>query len=217
MLDCLAAEIDRFAQLLRALPASAWSRPTRCEGWTVHDVCAHVAGQLNDIADGRLADLGSDAATARQVAERRSAAPEVLVDELERAAAAVTAALERLDDTTWSSPSAMDVGATLGQDIEALVSDTYVHADDVLAAVGEPPDRGRGLRIAAAHLADLLDRRGWGTAVLAGDDRVELVRGLDGEPARAQVSVDLHDFVLAATGRSDPSALGLDSTLNTYD
>lgn len=32
----------RLVALLRGLPAQAWSKPTVCPGWTVHDIAAHM-------------------------------------------------------------------------------------------------------------------------------------------------------------------------------
>lgn len=40
ILDREAARLDAF---FSALPADGWSRPTRCEGWTVRDVLGHLA------------------------------------------------------------------------------------------------------------------------------------------------------------------------------
>lgn len=38
---------DEFDKVLAAVPASGWSRPSRCEDWTVRDVAGHaIWGQL---------------------------------------------------------------------------------------------------------------------------------------------------------------------------
>ena len=55
----LAAELADFEALVRALDERAWATPTRCDGWTVADVAAHVAGTLTDILAGRFEGLGS--------------------------------------------------------------------------------------------------------------------------------------------------------------
>jgi uncharacterized protein (TIGR03083 family) len=41
--DLMAAEAARIEAHLDALPADEWLRPSRCEGWTVRDVVAHLA------------------------------------------------------------------------------------------------------------------------------------------------------------------------------
>ncbi len=41
--DLMATEAARIEQHVAALPAADWLRPSRCEGWTVRDVVAHLA------------------------------------------------------------------------------------------------------------------------------------------------------------------------------
>ena len=63
-------ELAAFAGLMRPLDARQWALPTRCEGWTVADVSAHVVGGLADVVSGRLEGVGSPEWIDRQVAER---------------------------------------------------------------------------------------------------------------------------------------------------
>src|SRR5437879_4699394 len=42
-----------------------------CPDWTVHDVIAHLSGNLADAVAGRLEGAGTDGRTAEQVAARR--------------------------------------------------------------------------------------------------------------------------------------------------
>src|SRR2546421_3437980 len=98
VLDCLRIQLQQFGSLMRGLTETEWSLPTRCTGWTVHDVCAHVAGNLTDIAEGRLRDLGSDEATSRQVENRRNELRDRILDEFDRSSAAVLNALATFND-----------------------------------------------------------------------------------------------------------------------
>jgi len=41
--DLMAAEAARIEEHVAALPAADWLRPSRCDGWTVRDVVAHLA------------------------------------------------------------------------------------------------------------------------------------------------------------------------------
>ncbi|HUF84686.1 MAG TPA: maleylpyruvate isomerase N-terminal domain-containing protein, partial [Acidimicrobiia bacterium] len=41
--ELLAAEGDRLAPFFSTLPEDGWARPTRCEGWSVRDMLAHLA------------------------------------------------------------------------------------------------------------------------------------------------------------------------------
>jgi hypothetical protein len=82
--------------LARSLPDDAWSRPSPNEGWTYHDLLAHLADDTNKnlhaalraIADGR--DIGAalfeniDARNARGVLDRRSQSIAQLIAEIER-------------------------------------------------------------------------------------------------------------------------------------
>jgi len=57
LMDTEAARLDRY---LAGLDPTAWSRPSRCEGWSVRDVLAHLAAseQYNAAClDGHVADL----------------------------------------------------------------------------------------------------------------------------------------------------------------
>src|ERR1700676_1586453 len=75
-------ELDAFAELLGSLDGEAWAKPTRCAGWTVGDVVAHVVGSMTDVVTGQLEGLGTPEVTAREVAERKGRSPAELADEL---------------------------------------------------------------------------------------------------------------------------------------
>ena len=202
-----------FEELVRSLSDEQWQTPTRCEGWTVADVSAHVTGTLSDVANGRLAELGQPNSPQRQVEERRGASPEAIADELAGAIKVCADIAVTFDDEAWAGPPPVDIPGTLGMAVEALWYDAFVHHNDITAAVGLPARRGPGLRASVAHLADLLTQAKWGPATLALDGLEEFVVG-DGGGQR--VTGDPLTFVLVATGREDPSVLGLDETVNIY-
>lgn len=206
-------ELERFEDLVRSLDAVAWERPSRCAGWRVADVAAHVTGQLADVNAGRFDGLGTPEVTEREVAERRGRTPAQLADELHDLAAAGSATLDALDDEAWKSPAPAGILPTLGDGVEALWYDAWLHADDIRAAAGLPPERSPGLRASVVHLAALLEAGGWGPATLALDGVEEVPVG-SGRGRR--VTGDPHQFVLVATGRADPATLGLDETANVY-
>ncbi|HXQ59864.1 MAG TPA: maleylpyruvate isomerase family mycothiol-dependent enzyme, partial [Acidimicrobiales bacterium] len=72
-------ELDAFGELIGPLGEKAWAAPTRCDGWSVADVAAHVIGSMADVVGGRLEGLGSPEVTAREVAERQGRSPAELV------------------------------------------------------------------------------------------------------------------------------------------
>lgn len=209
----LIAAYGAFGQLIEPLSAAEWAAPTRCDGWTVGDVAAHVIGQLTDVVNVRLDGIGSPEVTGRQVTERRGRAPGELAGELRAGVKTVSEPMASFDDAAWEGPAPGGLGGTLGFGIEALWHDTYLHADDILAALGRPSARDDGLAASISHVAEVLTGNGWGPATLALDGMPEFeVSGGGGKP----ITGDPLAFVLAATGRADPAPLGLDETVNIY-
>ena len=90
--DLVDAEAARLDVHLSALPDEGWSRPSRCEGWSVRDVLAHVAGVedyhracLDGVVQAFIGDFGArgandlDSANALSIADRADlTSPEVL-------------------------------------------------------------------------------------------------------------------------------------------
>ncbi|MHB8437696.1 MAG: maleylpyruvate isomerase family mycothiol-dependent enzyme [Acidimicrobiales bacterium] len=202
-----------FATLLRSLDDALWAAPSRCEGWTVAGVAAHVTGQLTDVVNLRLDGLGSPEATQRQVDERAGRSQFDLAQELELATKTAEGLLAAFDDDAWGAEAPGGVAGTLGSGIEALWFDTFVHADDIRNGVGAPSVRSGGaVAGSVSHIADELTKRGWGPATLCLD-------GIDEFPVSGggtAVTGDPFEFILASTGRGDPAALGLDATVNIY-
>src|SRR4051794_29392219 len=96
------SEYAAFEELLRSLDAKQWTAATRCAGWTVADVAAHVTGTIADVAEGRFAELAAPDATERQASERRGRSAEEVADELhERAKIAVDLGAA-FDDEAWA-------------------------------------------------------------------------------------------------------------------
>jgi uncharacterized protein (TIGR03083 family) len=208
----LLQELAEFEELIRSLDDEQWRSSTRCEGWTVADIAAHVIGTLSEIAAGRTDGLGRPEINQRIVEERRGRSSTELADELAQARSFATQMLDAFDDDAWRGPAPGDVAPTLGDGVATLWYDAYVHNEDIRHALTIPPKRGPGLRVSLAHLTDALERDGWGPAVVAADGFGEFRIGSGG----ANITADPLEFVLAATGRADPALLGLDETVNVY-
>jgi uncharacterized protein (TIGR03083 family) len=205
-------ELDAFGELIRPLDSGALATPSRCEGWTVRDVAGHMVGQITDVVEGRLDGLGGPEATARQARERAGRSGAELADELAEGRARSAEMLGLFDDAAWNGPVASDFDGTIGEGVHALWFDGYVHADDIRAALGMPPISTPGLNASVHFLARDLTNRGWGPATLALDGVDVVDVGGGGE----KVTGDAYQFVLAATGRADPSPLGLDERVNIF-
>jgi uncharacterized protein (TIGR03083 family) len=190
----LLAELERFEQLIRPLAADQWEATSRCEGWTVGDVARHVVGSMADVVAGRLDGLGTPEVTAREVAERAGRSPAELADECAAARAGAAALLPLFDDAAWDAPSPGGYAGTLGDGVEALWYDTWLHADDIRHAIGAPSEPGDSLVAGISHVAFELRKRG--------------------EPS--DVAGDPFTWVLVATGRADPATLGPGAPVNIY-
>ena len=208
----IVAELASFHTLLEGLDEHAWQTPTRCEGWTVANAASHVVGSMADVVGGRLEGLGSPEATAREVSEREGRTPAELADELTDVTKRAADLLAVFDDAAWNASAPGGYTGTLGEGVEAIWYDTWAHADDIRAALGQPPVLGPGLRAGIHHVAENLDVQGWGPATLALDGVEEIPVGAGGK----KVHGDAYAFVLAATGRGDPATFGLDETVNIY-
>lgn len=208
----LIEELGRFADLVSAIDADGWQRPTRCEGWTVADVAAHMIGTMTDVVAGRLEGLGTPEVTEREVSERRGRTAAELAEELRGTTKAALDMLALFDDVAWASPAPGGYQGTLGEGVEALWSDAYIHGDDIRTALGLPSVAGPGLRGAVHHMAQVLIEQGWGPATIALDGMDELSLGEGG----ARIGGDAMHFVKVASGRADPATLGLDPSVNVY-
>ncbi|HYA68292.1 MAG TPA: maleylpyruvate isomerase family mycothiol-dependent enzyme, partial [Acidimicrobiales bacterium] len=128
-------EYVSFADLVRGRSDQDWDTPSRCQGWRVADVAAHVVGQLTDVVNFRLDGLGTPEVTERQVAERRGRAPGELADELDSSAKVAVDLAASFDDAAWVGPVPGGGDGTLGFGLEALWFDTYLHGDDIRDAL----------------------------------------------------------------------------------
>jgi len=209
----LVAELDNIEQLLRSLDDKDWAKPSRCEGWDVSGVASHAIGGIADVVNGKLDGLGTPEATQREVDERKGRTPAELADEAAAVRKQASDMLTIFDDDAWQAPAPGGYEGTLGDGVEALWFDLYMHGDDIRNALGRPSEHGDGLRASASHIATELTKRSWGPATIALDGLPEFpVNGgggkrIDGDPLK---------FTLVATGRDDPSSIGLDDSVNLY-
>jgi len=211
------AELEDFEALVRSLADDDLGAPTRCEGWSVGDVAAHVIGTMADVAAGRLDGQGTPEVTRRQVEERRGRTAAELADELAGARKAGADLLAVFDDDAWQAPAPGGYEGTLGDGVEALWYDSFLHADDIRAALGRRSvTTGAGLKASVSHVTFELAKRGWGPATVALDGMPEFAVGESGGTGTPRIEGDPFDFVLAATGRADPATVGLDGSVNIY-
>jgi len=212
-IEGMLAEYAGFADLVEALTDAEWDAATRCEGWQVRDVAGHVIGLCEDVAAGVPGSRDS----AQEAASVRGDAPPVAATRLRTAVEQLRPLAAVLDDdAAWAGPSGVP-DLTMGEGILTLWYDTFVHADDIHAALGRPPLDGAGRRAAIAYLAAELASRSWGPAQLVfTDDGIGSVTIGEADESQPCRYLDSRQFVLAATGRLDASSVGLDDDVNIY-
>jgi uncharacterized protein (TIGR03083 family) len=173
----------------------------------VRDVAAHVVGLAADALSGapgvRTPDDHAAALRGHTAAE--------LAAQLHESRDVFASFFDGLDDAAWEGASPVPE-MSLARGVLGLWFDTYVHADDVRAALGREPARGAGLAAAVAFLAYTLTVDGWGPATLKLDGMTPRDIGAGGR----LITGDPHEFMLVATGRADPAALDVDPSINVY-
>lgn len=190
----LRAEWESFAALIGSLSPAEWDAPTRCTGWAVRDVAGHVTGSAADSARGTIGTRTAD----QQAASLRGHGAADLAETLSAAASRLCPFLLSLDDETWAGPSPVPE-RSLGNGVLTLWYDTFVHGDDIRAALGQPSQDGPGLTASVLWLRAELDRRRWPGAGLLREDLPDPMR-----------------FVLVAAGRADAAELGLHESVNVH-
>jgi uncharacterized protein (TIGR03083 family) len=208
----LSDELSAFTALVRSLDEAQLDTPTRCDGWTVRDVAAHVAGTMADVVAGRFEGLGTPEVTQREVDERAGRTAVQLADELDEVKVGAQQLLAVFDDEAWEAPAPAGVAPTVGWGVESLWYDAFLHGDDIRHALGQPSVVTDSIRAAVSHVTAVLSDQGWSPATVALDG----IEAFEVSGGGRTITGDPLGFVLAGTGRADPSAIGLDETVNIY-
>ncbi len=186
----------RLADELAGLDPEQWAAPSRCEGWSVQDVVAHLIGTnqfwalsiSSGLAGSPTRYLASfdPVVTPRQMVDGlRGQTPDEVLAGFVQSNDVLAGALADVKDGAWSTPAEAPPGHIA---IHAVVLhalwDSWVHERDVLLPLGiacvEEPDEVTGsLRYAAALGLALLaaggsERVGW-LAVEATDPELRFV------------------------------------------
>jgi uncharacterized protein (TIGR03083 family) len=207
----------RFIEALSSLSEEQWQAPTRCDGWRVQDVAAHVGGvdrfwnlMIQSALAGTptrfLADFDPKVTPAALVDAERAAAPGETLAALADASGTLCAAVESLDQDGWLAIGESPAGhVTLTTLAHHALWDSWVHERDVLLALGmaqdeEPDEIVASLRYAAA-LAPMFSLQG-------GSERTGTL-GVDVTRPDARFVVTVDDSVHVDDGEAPPSALVL--------
>ena len=241
--DAWKSTVDETVVLLRSLEEADWSRPTDLAGWDVRAVASHLAH-----IESELAGLDQDAVevpalehvrspmgryTEKGPLARRDWAPEMIVDELERAAAIRLAELRAHPPSDRSADPPITPGG-IGWNWETLLRnrplDVWMHEQDIRRAVGRPGDldtagAAHTVRVFATSLPYTVGKRvapPAGTTVVVdvhgtcpvhvavqmGEDGRATPMTTDPETPTVRLAMDTETFVLLCGGRR--SAAGLE-------
>ena len=146
-----------------------------CPSWTVRELACHLSGVCDDLLNGRLTDIGSDAWTDAQVRRQDAKSLGAILDEWERTAA-------RFDELVPLIPEPSNL---------QLVMDQVTHEQDLRLALDEPGAQDdRAISIGLEFLLQLLRRT---DPAFAEDARAavasdfELLRALTGRRSATQL------------------------------
>jgi uncharacterized protein (TIGR03083 family) len=199
----LRTERQKLITYLEGLPEAAWDKATLCEGWKVRDVVSHLIGNAADIAAQNLEGAGSEEYNQRQVDERAGKSPAELLAEWAEAGPALEQGIEQMDDEFWKTPY-LELG-TVGEAVERLLEDIWVHAQDIRIPLGDGPVNGPGIagvfNVWKFELPRRLPRLAPGVAgvEIRSGDLSRTVRVGEGSPVA--IEGDPITLALIATGR----------------
>ena len=176
----------RLTGLLGSLDADQWERPVpACPGWRVHDVLAHLLGNVEEALAGRISGPPTDEQTHEQVARHHDDDPAEMVERWNELAPQFEEVLDAFP--IW--PAFIDV-VSHEHDLRAAVGDAGARdSGDVLLAATLV---AQGLPDGIAVAIDGIDTGGGAAAPTAGAARVatsafELLRIRLGRRSEAQV------------------------------
>lgn len=210
---------DRLLDLLEALSAEEWSRPTDCPGWDVRAMAGHVVGMAR-MASGLRETLRQDklaqrrggtyidALTALQVEEQADLSQRELLDRFAEVGPRAARTRQRMPRLVRRLPMRLpqDVGGrperwTNGYLTDVILTrDTWMHRIDVCRATGREPllTADHDARIVADVVGEWADRHGRPfTLELTGPAGGRWSRGAAGHP----ITVDAVEFCRVLSGR----------------
>jgi uncharacterized protein (TIGR03083 family) len=213
----MARQRRRLEQELGALTDEQWRAPSRCEGWTVQDVVAHLIGTNGfwqiSIASGVAGSptkylVGFDpvATPAQMVEPMRAMTPAETLAELAKSTDGLLGTVEALDERGWAATGESPVGHVRMRELaHHALWDSWIHERDVLLPLGiapveEPDEVLSSLRYVAALTAAL--------SIPGGEGRTGSIV-LEATDPDARYVLDLDDAVHLHEGDAPDGALVL--------
>lgn len=181
---------ERVGALMGTLDAAVMREPSPATPeWLVRDVLAHLVGVTNDVVNGKLEGVASDAWTGAQVAARRDASTADLLAEWDD----YGPRFETLLDTVPPEIS--------GQ----ALFDAATHEHDLRTALGTPGARDSAAMVVGWSWIIMMRGRGDGPTLRFVTDVGDVLAGA-GEPV-ARVEASRFELMRAMTGRRTESEM----------
>jgi uncharacterized protein (TIGR03083 family) len=151
VLEPLTRQRRRLVATLAELDEAQWAAPSRCDGWSVHDVIAHLVG-VDSFWQGSvtaglageptryLAGFDPQATPPMMVDGMRSLSPSEVLDQFTSACDGFLTAVADLDDAGWDALAESPVGHVSVRMVAAhALWDCWVHERDVMLPLGLTP------------------------------------------------------------------------------
>lgn len=177
---------ERITELVRAQPAAASTIVPATPEWTVKDVVAHLTGVCADILSGNIEGVASEPWTAAQVAARKDATLDAV-----------------LEEWTAIAPRVEEMASLFGEAGEQWIADVVTHEQDLRGALSKPGARDDpAVDVAIGFMGK------WFTTTAAANGITGLKVTVDGRewttddgPPSATLVARPFDFMRAVTGR----------------
>ena len=194
---------ERLQSYLKGIPEAAWDTESLCGGWRVRDVVAHLVGNATDLAAQNLEGVGSPEYTQRQVDERTNKSIDELLTEWDEQGPAYEAAIAALPKEIWESP--YEPWGTVGEALERMLEDIWVHTQDIRLPLGdgieEGPGSGAAIHVSAFEIPVRAKEKGVALGsvhINVGDHDISVPVG---EGPSLEITGDPSTYALVATGR----------------
>jgi uncharacterized protein (TIGR03083 family) len=199
----LKTERDTLVSYLKGLSESDWNKGSLCEGWTVRDVVSHLVGNAADLAAQNVEGVGTVEYNQRQVDERTHTSIYELLSEWDEQGPAYEAGIAALPKEMWEAD--YPPWGTVGEALERMLEDIWVHRQDIRLALGDDVDAGPGIGAVVHVSAFELPVRSKEKNVPLGTVDLDLGEHSTsvpiGDGPDLKISGDAATYALVATGR----------------
>ncbi len=147
------ASLRHFHDLVASMPSEAWSTPTECPGWDVHDVVAHVVTFESMLAGEPTPEVDFDDSNVRNdlgrmneawVESVRSLPHDELLAQLSAVVARRQAELDAMTPADFDEVGWSPVGQVpRSRFLQVRVMDVWFHEQDIREAIGRPGGQDR--------------------------------------------------------------------------